>query len=272
MSTTSDAFELVRICTNCNYSFPSEPFASDFAICLNDPAFEPYLDDMLENQDFSRCKELIKQKRFSWEQEACPDFDPVEIPDEDDPLSPELGSAIGQLARDGELTAETLEQAIIDEMVNRIDWANLPVEKHVDKLYNGKTAKAREEAVRNLGGLVCHENRAAFDALRGYLKDLPPPTTVEQTHFRVAILREISHTREFRRELAQLLVEDLFQTPSNNTTRSWYSAVFRFFETSSADIAEKALSPMLHSPQFSYRIKNRVKGILSRVKDEWPGY
>ena len=73
----ADSHDLDRICGNCNYGFPSEPFGSDFAICLNDPDFEPYVDDMLENQDFSRCQNLIRQKRFSWEQEACPDFDPV---------------------------------------------------------------------------------------------------------------------------------------------------------------------------------------------------
>ena len=270
MSKTSD--ELERICTNCNSSFPSEPYRSDFAICLNDPEFEPYLDDLLENQDFSRCQELVRQKRFPWEQEACPDFDPVDITDEDVPFSPELSSAIGQLSKDGKLTAETLEQAILEDVVRNIDWANMPVEEYVERLNNAKTLKAREEAVRSLGGLVIHENRAAFDALSGYLKDLPPPTTVEQTHFRIAILREIKHAREFEPDLAQLLVEDLFRTPSNNTTRSWYTAVFRFFERSSLDIAQKALLPMLDSPQFSYRIKKRVKGILSRLEYEQEGY
>jgi hypothetical protein len=103
MSTNSDNSELLKICTNCNYSFPSEPFVIDFAICLNDPEFEFYLDDLLENQDFSRCQELVKQKRFDWEQEACPDFDPVEVIDEDVPLSPELSGALEKLARGGEL-------------------------------------------------------------------------------------------------------------------------------------------------------------------------
>lgn len=270
MSKTSD--ELERICMNCNASFPSEPYGSDFAICLNDPEFEPYLDDLLENQDFSRCQELVRQKRFSWEQEACPDFDPVDIIDEDVPFSPELSSAIGQLSKDGELTAETLEQAILEDVVRNIDWANMPVEEYVERLNNAKTLKAREEAVRSLGGLVINENRAAFDALSGFLKDLPPPTTVEQTHFRIAILREIKHAREFEPDLAQLLVEDLFRTPSNNTTRSWYTAVFRFFESSSSDIAQKALLPMLDSPQFSYRIKKRVRGILGRLEYEPEGY
>lgn len=268
MSTNSDKPELLKICTNCNYSFPSEPFMSDFAICLNDPEFEPYLDDLLENQDFSRCQEFVNQKRFDWEQEACPDFDPVEVVDEDVPFSPELSSAIEKLARDGDLTAKTFQQTVLEDMVDKIDWANVPVEDYVEKLNNAKTPKAREKAVRSLGALVCHENRAAFDALYGYLKDLPPPTTVEQTHFRVEILREISHTQKFRLKLAHLLVKDLFRTPSNNTTRGWYTAVFRFFEASPADIAEKALSPMLDSKQFSYRIKKRVKAILSLVNDE----
>ncbi len=93
----ADSHDLERICGNCNSSFPSEPFGSDFAICLNDPDLEPYVDDMLENQDFSRCQNLIKQKRFSWEQEACPDFDPVEL-NEEFPLSSELNSAIAELA------------------------------------------------------------------------------------------------------------------------------------------------------------------------------
>lgn len=268
MSTNSDKPELLKICTNCNYSFPSEPFVSDFAICLNDPEFEPYLDDLLENQDFSRCQELVKQKRFDWEQEACPDFDPVEVIDEDVPLSPELSGSIEKLARGGELTAETLQQAILEDMINKTDWANVPVEDYVEKLDNAKTLKAREKAVRSLGALVCHENRAAFDALYGYLKNLPPPTTVEQTHFRVEILRQLGYTQSFRLKLAHLLVKDLFRTPSNNTTRGWYTAVFRFFERSSADIAEKALSPMLDSKQCSYRIKKRVKTILGLVNNE----
>ena len=54
-----------------------------------------------------------------------------------------------------------------------------------------------------------------------------------------------------------------------NTTRGWYTAVFRFFEGSSVDIAEETLTPMLASPQFSYLIKKMVKNILERPNDYW---
>ncbi|TET83818.1 MAG: hypothetical protein E3J46_11660 [Desulfobacteraceae bacterium] len=269
MDTTSDELELERVCTNCNYCFLSEPFASDFVICLNDPEFEPYLDEILEEQDFSRCQDLVKQKRFSWEQEACPDFDPMEFSDEDIPLSPELSNAIDQLAKDGNLTSETIQQAIFEDMVDEIDWAKVPVEKYVERLDNAKTPEARKKAVQSFGGLISQKNKAAFNALFSYLKDLPPPTTVEQTHLRIEILRQLKFTLNFQKKLARLLVKDLFRTPSNNTTRGWYTAVFRFFEGSSADIAEEALAPMLGSPQFSYRIKERVKNILERPNDYW---
>lgn len=54
---TDDEWE--HICANCNLVHPSEPFESDFAICLHDPEFEPYLDDILDKQDFSRCQHLV---------------------------------------------------------------------------------------------------------------------------------------------------------------------------------------------------------------------
>ncbi len=139
----------------------------------------------------------------------------------------------------------------------------------MERLDNAKAPEACKKAVQSFGGLISQRNKAAFNALFSYLKDLPPPTTVEQTHLRIEILRQLKFTRNFQKKLALLLVKDLFRTPSNNTTCGWYIAVFRFFEDSSADIAVEALAPMLGSPQFSYRIKKRVKMILEQVNDYW---
>ncbi len=69
--------ELERLCANCHGSHPAEPAYSEYAICLHDPEFEPYLDDIIDRQDFSRCAHLIESKRFDWGQEACSEFDPV---------------------------------------------------------------------------------------------------------------------------------------------------------------------------------------------------
>ena len=66
-----NAEELDRVCGNCNYSFPAGEGPSTEAICLKDPEFEPYIDRLLEEGDFSCCAALIKRKCFPLDREAC---------------------------------------------------------------------------------------------------------------------------------------------------------------------------------------------------------
>jgi len=56
---------LARVCGNCHGGHPSGLFESNFAICLRDPEFEPYLDDIIDRQDFSRCQDLVQRKHFA---------------------------------------------------------------------------------------------------------------------------------------------------------------------------------------------------------------
>ena len=76
-----------------------------------------------------------------------------------------MSNAIEQLAKDGELTADTFQQAVLDDMINKIDWANMPVEEYVEELNSAKTAEAHEKVIKTLGGLISFDNRAAFHAL-----------------------------------------------------------------------------------------------------------
>jgi hypothetical protein len=46
--------ELDRICQNCS-SFFQDSRDTDLGICLNDEVFEPFLDEIMENADFSNC-------------------------------------------------------------------------------------------------------------------------------------------------------------------------------------------------------------------------
>ena len=125
---TENTGELERVCGNCNYSFPAEPGGSEFAICLKDPEIKPFMDDLLDRQDFSRCRELVRQKRFDWRHEACEEFDPVEDAGLDFPESPELLAEIKRLADSGQLTIETLETALLADAVDRIDWSKKPID------------------------------------------------------------------------------------------------------------------------------------------------
>ena len=254
--------ELDRICGNCNYSFPANEGISTEAICLKEPEFEPYVERLLDKQDFSCCADLIKSKCFPLNREACDDFDPVELIGEDAGFSSELSEDIEALEAEGRLTPENLEAAFAAESFRRTDWSQVPVDDYIGRLYSAATIDAREEAHNGFGFLISQDNRAAFDALIAYLRDLPPPQKPVDCHFRSEVLRQLSWRHEYEAELARVIVEDLFRTPSNNHTRPWYTAVWRFFERCSPEVAEEALRPILNSPQFSYRIKRRVKGII----------
>lgn len=84
--------ELERICFNCNSSFLDRNGSTAYCICLEDPAFEPYIDELFENQDYSRCKKLVREKRILGNTEACEKFSPLEIygsNDDDNPVQTE---------------------------------------------------------------------------------------------------------------------------------------------------------------------------------------
>jgi len=261
MTTKIHDDELDRDCVNCNYSFPSEKGGSDHYICLKDPDFDPYIDRLIEEEDFACCAALIKQKRFPVEREACADFDPVTFEDAIE-VSSEFGEKLRTLSAKDELSAENLSIALAEEAFDRTDWSKVPIDKYIERLKNATTIRARSKALNGFSFLIKQGNRAAFDTLCGYIRGLPAPQTSDDSHFRSELLRNLSFREEFLRETAQLLVEELFRTPSNNQTRSWYTSVFKFFNACPYRIAQDALQPMLDSKQFSYRIKKRIKSII----------
>ncbi len=76
---------LEKICTNCHAFRPlSCEQGEEKGICLMDPIFETFLDEIVEKDNFEGCQELVRKKIFSGEQEACSLFDPIDFP-EDDP-------------------------------------------------------------------------------------------------------------------------------------------------------------------------------------------
>ena len=82
MSTSDNEMSWIseKICCNCNYFFPyllNGP--SEYGICLKDDEFEPYIEDLLEDEDYDCCIELIEEKKFDGNRDSCEDFERVEI-------------------------------------------------------------------------------------------------------------------------------------------------------------------------------------------------
>lgn len=81
-----------RICANCRSFFPDSLGFTDFGICLADPAFEPYIDELIDHGNFDVCRQLIEKKRFSGDREACPEYDEVDFPDPEEDILEEMGA------------------------------------------------------------------------------------------------------------------------------------------------------------------------------------
>lgn len=253
--------ELERICFNCNHFLPaSMKEATEFGICLNDEAFEPFIEELLDNLNYASCQDLINRKKFSGEKEACADFEELESIEIDD-NSP-LGRELLRLQEAGELTPELFEQALLEEQIRNIDLSTVPVDKYITQLQDPDPEKQRE-AISNLGGLISFGNKEAFKVLFNFFKELPPPNTIEEVHFKKELLMYLDRS-DTRTILLPHLIDELYRTPSSNTTRQWISDIFKFFEYSPLDEIREPLEQMLKDKRFSFRLKQKIRYILSQ--------
>ena len=258
--------ELERICFNCNYFFPaSMDEHSEDGICLNDNIFQPFLDDLLDNCNYDCCKDLIERKKFKGDHDVCSEFSEIdmegciEIDDNSD-----LGQKILASIRKGDLDKETFENAIIEEYNRVIDFKTLPIDKYVKEL-ESNNYKTRNSAISTLGSLSLQDNESAFQELFKFLKKLPSPETIEEVHLSINILNHLSRS-EFRASLTHYLLDELYKTPSNNTTRQWISAILKSLKWCPYVDVNESLERMLGEKRFSYRLKQKIKNILYELE------
>jgi len=243
--------ELERICMNCQSYYPDrldEP--TEFGICLNDIDFEPYIDELLEKQNFNCCKELIARKKFDGDREACEDFEMVQI--KEDPI---LEQELEELAKDDNINEETVKEIFLAYSLR-----SRSVEEYAKKL-ESPSSEVRLKAIETLAGLTSFKNKEASELLINFFRNVPPPKTLQEVHFKIEVFRFV-YRREFQKELVHVLIKDLYNTSSNNTTRQWITEIFRFFQRCSIGDIREPLEKMLKEKRFSYRIKNKIKEIL----------
>jgi len=258
--------EIERVCFNCNAFFPVlDEGPSEFGICLEDKEFEPYTEELLENCNYDCCKDLIERKKFSGNCEACPEFSEAEItdsPEIDD--NSELGRALLSAIKGGPFNMERLRELFLQEQMRNIDLTTWPIAHHCEKLKSPEREE-RDAGIRGLGGLAGFGNKAAFEELFKYLRGLPPLTTIEEVHFKLRILGSLGRS-EFRTSLTKFLLDELYNTPSNLTTRQWISAILELLRRCPAKDVCGPLEKMLKEKRFSYKLKKKVEYLLYDLK------
>jgi hypothetical protein len=251
--------DLEDICFNCNQFLPismDEP--TEFGICLNDEVFEPFIDELLENPKNASCQDLITCKNFSGEKKACDNFEEVETIEIDDNSS--LGVELSRLRRTGDLNIESFKMALLEEQIKNIDWKTMPVDKSVAQL-KSSNLKERNAAIPHLAALITYGNIDAFNGLFNFFKQLPPPKRTEEVHFKIELLRHLTRSDK-KIILIPHLIDELYRTASNNTTRQWISKIFQFLEDVPQEDIQEPLEKILGDKQFSYKLKKKIKNIL----------
>ncbi|MCF6153113.1 MAG: hypothetical protein E3K38_12655 [Candidatus Kuenenia stuttgartiensis] len=255
---------LERICFNCNHFFPaSMDGETEYGICLNDKDFEPFIEELLENLDYSSCQNLVDTKKFSGECEGCEHYEEVELIEIDD--TSELSDELKCLSETGELNPESFKETMLFEQVKNINWETMPVDRYVRQLQS-PLEKDREAGISSLGGLISLGNEEAFRELLKYFSELPPPKTVEEVHLKKEVLRHLER-EDTRSQILPYIINELYNTPSNNTTRQWITALFKFLDHSPKDEIREPLEKMLTDKRFSHRLKKKMKDIL--YGDSW---
>lgn len=87
--------------------------------------------------------------------------------------------------------------------------------------------------------------------------------SISEVHHRIDLLGKLRHSDKDD-DLLHHLVDELYNTPSNNTTRQWISAIFDFIRSFPSEQVREPLEKMLKDKRFSHRLKNKMKEILDR--------
>lgn len=249
-------------CMDCNHFFPAtlnKPTA--VGICLQDTAFDPYIDELFEDRKSPPCQALVEEKKFMGDNSACPQFDEVDQGIEIDDDSA-LGKIVSALIDKGVFSKESFEAAVLEEQFNQMDLKTLPIDGYLKDL-NDPDPQKQEQSVTSLGSLASLGNDKAHEVLYRYFQDLPEPASINDVHFICHVFKYLREA-ENKTRLIPAVIDRLYQTPSNNMTRQLISELFRFLESCPPADVRAPVEKMLTSRQFSYRLKQKMKSILAR--------
>ena len=252
-----EIMEVERICLNCGHFFSSCPSEiSNMGVCVLDEEFEPFLDDLVDADGNLSCPELVRKKEYDGDREACPQYEETEIMEG----AEELGREIQGCIHDGKVDMEKLENVLLMKQIENIDWKSVPVEPYVKKL-GSPDKEEQKSALSSLHGLASWGNQEAYKELIEYFKSLPPALTLEDVHFKIHLLSKLRRPGEDA-DLVPVLIKELYDIPSNNTTRQWISAIFDFLKMAPLEMVREPMKEMLKEKRFTYRIKQKIQNIL----------
>lgn len=230
---------LERICQNCiNFVQEQEDYPTGLGVCASDPVFEPYLDEIFEFGDFSKCREAYLKTRYDGGNEVCPEFEAIEVVD-----IPEI---------DLNALIEKMKTQDIGEITN--------------KLYD-RDQSTVNNAISSVSQFIWIGNEKAYIELLNYYNSLGPAETLDDVHGRIRMIDVLS-SKGKTKELVDAFVNELFRTQSNNTTRKLYSEILNRLSKYPIELIQDPLFELLGKKNYNFKIKGRIQDVA--LKADFP--
>lgn len=202
---------------------------------MNDEAFEPFLDEIIGNDDFSNCHDMYRKKRFGGGKEACSQYEEpeiIEIPDDEDVNT--------------YILFEKMKHQNVDEIIKY--------------LYNSNN-EIVNKAISSISTYVRIGNKDAYEGLINYYMSLDSAVSLEDVYIRMNIVDSLS-TKESEQNTIEAYVNELVRTPSNNTTRQLYSLILKRLGKCPEEMIQEPLLQLLEKRQYSYKMRKRIMEIV----------
>ena len=220
------------ICQNCSQFIGDiKDLEAGLGICIMDNAFEPFIDAILENADFSACYDLYLEKRYSGEKDACAHFE-----------EPEMIEISNKEDIYGYILHEEMKHQDVDEFI---------------KALYGTDNEIKKRALTWFTTYIALGNTAAYEGLINYYMGLVPADGLEDVHIRVEIVDALSR-KSTEKATIDAYVNELARTPSNNTTKQLYSEILKHLGKCPAEMVQEPLLELLGKRQYSFKMRNRI--------------
>lgn len=227
----TDDLEMERICQNCSSFFQdAEDCATGLGVCMKDPVFNPFCEAIVDSDSFESCWELYEAKRFDGSSQPCEKFEMVEI-----------------------MTDEEYDEYVNNRQVKEtIAWIS-------PQLHSEDPAVVTQAVTTLCEGLIWRDPAYVL-FLREYYHQLPPADTLADGEHRIMMLQAL--TRYLNAEtLTEILVLELYRSPSNNTTRQMMTKILRLLRRLPLEIIQDPLLDLLENKKFSPKFKKRIQDL-----------
>lgn len=224
----SEEFEAV--CQNCRCFFQDgDDYKTGLGICSMMPEFDEYMETIIEENAFESCLDFYQSKRFEGSTNTCEHFN---APEELDENELEYMKKVEELKNaDPSAVRDRLFNSSIDEQINIVKFLDI---------------------------YVRFRNERVFSLLIEYFISLPVANTLPQVNHRLVVIEVLSTYPEYSLWAAPL-VDELFRTPSNQTTRRLFIETLKILRSKTDDeLIEKLLTSLLKSRNFAPKMREHI--------------